>query len=144
MIQHRSAANFDDRIILLGCNIDKETVKRNETIHITYFWKAISRTNNNYKAIVPITSDIINNYDEIIKKTGRLAFRHDHVFPLNTSQWNTGDIIMEEYDVTVPDDMEPGTYHIGAGLEYGGRKLPIISSKDNTLRVIIADVEITE
>lgn len=143
-IQHKSFTNFDDTIMLLGCNLDKATVKRSETFHITYFWKALKDIGNNYTVFAPITHKDIGDYDFVVSAKTRLTFRHDHEFPLNTSQWNIGDIIMEEYDVTVTDDMEPGTYHISAGLEYNRRKLPIISSKEKTIRAIIADIEITE
>ena len=59
-----------------------------------------------------------------------------------TSLWSFGDVIMEEYDVTVPSDMEPGTYDISVGLENDRLMLSVVSGKDKTDRAIIAEIEI--
>jgi len=138
-IQNSAVNNFDNVIMFLGYDLDKATLKAGETFHITYFWKSIEIVDSDYEAKVYITNERINDYDFVLQSTGRLAFRHDHEFPLNTSSWSFGDIIMEEYDVTVPSDMEDGTYNIGVGLENAGtgRMLETVSGADS-----IATIEI--
>ncbi|MCK4928087.1 MAG: hypothetical protein KAS11_06435, partial [Candidatus Aenigmarchaeota archaeon] len=140
-IQNSAVNNFDNAIMFLGYDIDKTEVKRGETFHITYFWKSVEIVDSDYEAKVYITNERINDYNFVLHSTGRLAFRHDHEFPLNTSSWSFGDIIMEEYDVTVPSDMEDGTYNIGIGLEDAetGRMLEVVSGAES-----IATIEIEE
>jgi len=78
----------------LGYSLDKSDVSLGKTFHITYYWEAIQNTANNYSAIVAITNEKINNYTFVASKTGRLAFRQDHAFPLDASEW--GDAVMVE------------------------------------------------
>ena len=140
-IQNSAVMNFDNTIMFLGYDLDKATLKPGETFHITYFWKSIEVVDADYDAKVYITNDMINDYDFVLTSTGRLAFRHDHKFPVDTTSWSFGDVIMEEYDVTVPADMEAGTYDIGIGVENSetGRMLMQVSGADSIATIEIED-----
>ncbi|MCK5063019.1 MAG: hypothetical protein KAR23_03760, partial [Candidatus Aenigmarchaeota archaeon] len=67
--------------------------------------------------------------------------------PYLTSEWEKDDIIMEEYDLKLPEDIANGVYLLKMSLvDTENEKLPIVSGKfiDGTDRAIIARIDVIE
>jgi hypothetical protein len=109
---------FDGKIAFLGYRISNDRLNSKESFHITYFWKSLEKVDVNYTVFVHFT-DI----------DGKNAFGADYRPYLPMSIWNAGDVVMEEYDIKLPSNMERGIYTIRIGLydERGtGERLPLI------------------
>lgn len=104
-IAHPITYIFDDKIAFLGYDMTPETVSLGQKYHITYYWKSLAPVKKDYTSFVHITDE-----------RGKIKFQQDHDLPLKTSRWKAGDVIAEKYDVTVPENIDEGTYMIRFGL----------------------------
>ena len=107
-ITYKTFGNYNNKIALLGYNIDKNTIEKSDSFRITYFWKSLDHVDINYTIFV-----------HFIDEKNKIRFQQDHrpaygIYP--TSAWNAGNIIKEEYDVMLPTDVAEGTYRIKIGL----------------------------
>jgi hypothetical protein len=59
---------FDDKIALLGYDMDKTELKPGGNLHVTYFWKSLEEVNTSYNALVHFT-DV----------DGKVIFQQNHM-----------------------------------------------------------------
>lgn len=107
---YKIAVNFSNKIQLLGYNISTLN-KEGRMFYIEYYWQSLQKMNKNYTIFVHFTS---NNGT-------KMMFQQDHLPAYGmhqTSKWKPGEIIKEEYFVSVPQDVPSGTYDIRIGLWY--------------------------
>jgi hypothetical protein len=95
----------DNNIAFLGYNLDKTEVKKGETFSVSYYWKCLERVNK--------------DYDIFVHLDGAVTILQDHKpiygwYP--TSKWQKGDILEEEYRITIPAATPPGEYKIYLGM----------------------------
>ncbi|MCK5476391.1 MAG: DUF1616 domain-containing protein [Candidatus Aenigmarchaeota archaeon] len=121
--------NLENKIMFLGADIDKKEIMSGEKYHIFYFWKCLQETKKDYTAFV-----------HIVDQNNKIAFQQDHNLPFRTSKCKKDIIYVEQYDVTVPLNIQTGTYTIKAGLydKKTGTRLPLADSDKNVLD--IADI----
>ncbi len=96
---------FDNNIAFLGYDINPVVVSPGQEFEITYWWKALGSVDVDYTVFV-----------HFIDSSGKIAFQHDHAPPRPTSEWLSGDIISEKYDVYIPSNTDEGIYRIRFGL----------------------------
>ncbi|HJX38720.1 MAG TPA: glycosyltransferase family 39 protein [Anaerolineae bacterium] len=100
-------ANFDDQVELVGFDIDDASFAPGEDIHLTLQWRALSRLQRDYHSFVHLLGG------------GKVVAGHDKV-PLNQyfrpTAWPVGEALRDEYVLTLPADLAPGTYQVEVGL----------------------------
>jgi 4-amino-4-deoxy-L-arabinose transferase-like glycosyltransferase len=122
----RVAANFDNRIELVGGSLSSAELRAGETLTVTLYWRSLSGP-----TYVPETV-----FTHLVGPQGggesRVWAGHDSP-PLNNSyptvSWAQGEIIVDEHAFAAPLDAPPGTYAVEAGLyapERGGIRMPVV------------------
>jgi len=124
--------NYGDKILFLGYDINKNQVRRGEVFHITYYWEGLKRVDKDYKIFVHFKSK-----DSI--------FQHDHK-PLEgryykgsykTNEWPEEEKVKEDYEISVPENLAPGTYKITIGVwdPKSGKRLIVKGERKDEVEV---------
>ena len=130
-IQHPLAASLADKVLLLGYNIESG-FRPGDGIHLTLFWQAWTEMDRNYTV-----------FTHLVDKEGHFWGQKDNepadgFYP--TGQWKAGEIVRDQYDITISPETPPGTYWIEVGmyLAQTGERLPVLGEGvDRAQRVIL-------
>jgi len=68
-IQYPTVFSFENKIAFLGYDLDKREAAPGETLHISYYWKALEKIDANYSVFVHFTD-----------MNGKILFQQDHDF----------------------------------------------------------------
>jgi len=156
-IQHLADVNFDDKLMLLGYNVEEVVQKERgpswlekylighaellpqhrTTFRITYFWQCLEEMERDYT--------LVTQFEGYHGKAYRIDHSHQGVngaYP--TSMWQVGEIIREEYQVEVPADYPPTLYALWVGVRDGEEGLNVTSDveADEEHRVRLGEIEI--
>jgi hypothetical protein len=100
--------NFDNRILLLGYNLDRQQLRPGEVMELSLTWQCLKRMDEDYTVFV-----------HILDKEQRIWGQED-VWPVHgtypTSQWKEGEIIEDIHSVRLSYEAPPGEYQIEVGL----------------------------
>ena len=100
-------ANFAGQVQLVGFDIDDASFAPGEDIHLALQWRALSRLQEDYHSFVHLLG------------AGKVVCGQDKV-PLNQyfrpTAWPVGERLRDEYALTLPADLAPGTYAVEVGL----------------------------
>ncbi len=117
---------FDDRIEFQGYSLSNTSIAPGDTFSIHYFWKAVRASCENYTISVHFTkkgglfvSETATKIKRRFNLPGLNMFQQNHE-PLHgtypTEKWLPDEFIHEQYNISAPHDIEPGTYEIRIGL----------------------------
>jgi mannosyltransferase len=101
-------ANFDNKVELLGFEIDDWHFKPTGDIHLALQWQALTHLEEDYHAFVHLLDD-----------REQVVAAHDKV-PLNNyfrpKAWQVGEPLRDEYVLSLPHNLSAGTYTLELGL----------------------------
>ncbi|TAK30042.1 MAG: DUF2029 domain-containing protein [Chloroflexota bacterium] len=101
--QHQRALNFDNRIRLLGYEVN-QWLMPGETVNATLFWRSSQRIPEDYV----ISMQLLDRDKRVITSVeGQPA---DGTYP--TSRWSRGEIVRDQYHLLVGNDTPPGDYQV--------------------------------
>ena len=130
--------NFEDKIALIGYDMDRRTVSPGETIHLTLYWRALARMNEDYV----VFAHLLREKDQIWARVDSQPL--DGAAP--TSTWQPGWIIEDRYELTTGQDAPPGTYQIELGLylPQTGKRLGILGPDGRLMgnRILLSKVRV--
>ena len=125
-IQHRVGANLDGKVQLLGYNIESG-FRPGDGIHLTLFWRALQDMEKDYTV-----------FTHLVDGEGNIWGQKDNppvdgFYP--TTQWVEGEIVRDQYDLTIPADAPPGWYHLAIGMYQAktGQRLKVLND-DGSIR----------
>ncbi len=134
------AANFDDRIALLGADLTPDPIPLGGTLQITLHLQALSDMDIPYTVFV-----------HLLGPDGRVVAGHDGQ-PMGglrpTTSWVPGEYIADAHQVPIPGNLDPGEYVVEVGLYDAGLselpRLPILSDDGQIAadRVIFGPVSV--
>ncbi len=110
-------ARFGDAIALYGYKLGE---LENGRLPLTLYWEALDTPPANYLVFVHLVNPADN---QIVSQIDRI--------PVNglrpTRGWRIGEILTDQYELTIPDTLEAGDYTINIGLYLGdtGERLPV-------------------
>ncbi len=118
-------ANFDNRIFLLGADLEPDPVAQGGTLHLTLYWQALTEMDTPYTVFV-----------HLLDAEGRVVTGHDGE-PVDgtrpTTGWVPGEYIADAHTLLIPADLPPGDYVIEVGLYDAGAphmpRLPILDDE---------------
>ena len=118
-LQYRRAALFDERVELLGLDLDRTATQCGETVNLALFWQAREPLAENLTAFV----HLVNEADVVYAQQDKRPI-NDY---LPTSKWSPGQTMKDEYRLFIPYGTPPGTYHLVTGLYRAetGQRLPV-------------------
>jgi hypothetical protein len=135
-IQHPVGASFDDKIELLGYDLDLphgSYVGAGESFKVTWYWRAVRPVPGGQKIFLHVDG-----------QGQRLNGDHEPVgdkYP--TRLWDTGDIVVDEQTLSVPANYRPGEYTMFIGFYSGESRLAIVRGpKDDANRVPAGTVRV--
>ena len=118
-----SSAVFGSSIRLLGTDVQPAEARPDETVHVTYYFECLGEMRDDYEIFTHI---------EPVRGEGR--FVNDHHpsrsrFP--TSLWRRGDLVRDEFTVTVPTGAAPGPFRVMMGLFHDEDRMPVTPASAN-------------
>jgi len=125
-MQHPLDATVEDKIALLGYDLDRQVVRVGETLHLTLYLQALQKLDEYYMPFVHLAH--------------WYRFTTDSRFL--TPFWEPGQVVAERYDVTIPFGTAPGEYPLKLGITSlsRGQDLPL-SSGGTTIELAMVRVE---
>jgi hypothetical protein len=106
---------FGASIALAGYSFP-QSIAPGSTLNVKLFWRALKIIDEDYTVFV-----------HLVDANGKIIAQKDAP-PQNgaypTSFWETGEIIEDDYALTIPRDATPGDYRIVIGLYHDGNRLP--------------------
>ena len=118
-------ANFDDRIILVGADVEPDPVAAGDALRITLYWQALREMDIPYTVFV-----------HLLGPDGRVIAGHDSQ-PVQgsrpTTGWVPGEYIADSHELPIPTGLAAGDYVIEVGLYDAGvpsmPRLPILGEE---------------
>ena len=135
----RPAVNFDNKILLLGYDLDRKKLRPGDTLELSLTWQCLQRMDEDYTVFVHIIDDEqrIWGQEDIGPVQG--------TYP--TSQWKEGEIIEDTHRVRLSYEAPPGEYQIEVGLYLLSTmaRLPVLDEEMRAVddKVIIEGIAIS-
>ena len=122
--QNPVGANYDDRIELVGYDLDLPSdgsVGAGQRFEITWYWRVIGEAPAGYQVFVHIDGFGLRLNGDHVPVGGR--------YP--TKLWDQGDLIADPQELTVPANYRVGDYAIYVGLFSGSKRLELKSGAND-------------
>jgi hypothetical protein len=109
---HSLEATWEDRIRLLGYDLDANVYRPGDTIHLTLYYQALAEMDRDYTVFAHIVGSLN-------PATGGPLWGQSDSEPCQrsypTSAWTLGDIVRDNLRIPVADDAPPGEYQLQVG-----------------------------
>ncbi|TEU20925.1 MAG: phospholipid carrier-dependent glycosyltransferase [Anaerolineales bacterium] len=119
-IEHPLVAELGGKVRLLGYNIESG-FRPGDGIHLTLFWQCLKEMDEKYTV-----------FTHLIGGKGHIWGQKDNepadgFYP--TTEWRKGEIVRDQYDLTIPRDAPPGEHQIEVGMYLAetGERLPVLN-----------------
>jgi hypothetical protein len=133
-------ANFDNKIDLVGADLNSSSLAPGDVLQVTLHWQALAEMDVPYTVFV-----------HVLGLDGQPVTGHDGQ-PANgtrpTTGWVPGEYVADAHDLAIPAGLPPGGYVIEVGLYDAGvpnfPRLPILGAEgqEETDRVIFGPVQV--
>ncbi|MCX7681863.1 MAG: hypothetical protein N2508_07865 [Anaerolineae bacterium] len=115
---HPVNAELGDKIVLLGYTLEPDYVQAGGTLHLTLYWRARARLPQPYTV-----------FTHLLGPDGSMVAQQDNMPQQGrapTTCWVPGEVIADEYTLTIPPDVPLGDYTLLTGLYIWetGERLP--------------------
>jgi len=139
-IQHPLAANLGQQVEFLGYDLDQTRVAPGEMLHLTLYWRAQAKMDTSYTV-----------FTHLLDGANQVQSQQDNPpvggsYP--TTLWAPGEVVADEYTLTVDADAPPGEHVIEIGLYVAetGQRLPVLDEAGQVIgdRILLSAVEVTE
>jgi len=113
--------SFDNRLLLLGYDLEEGQLKIGKSYRITYYWKVLEDFAKAFSySYFGLTDKLDKEYilmDTFYGQNSQLRLIHLPAYILyGPKDWQVGDIIKEELDFYLPERLTPGVYKWKTGL----------------------------
>ncbi len=114
------AVDFEDKIRILGYDLDYSVVDRNRTFHLTLYWRAVSEMERNYHLFVHLVGPDGQGWGQIDKQPLSILYSELggqlNYYP--TSRWKAGQTFQDECWLPLAPEAPSGTYYLELGLYF--------------------------
>lgn len=140
--QNPVAYTFESGIQLVGYDVAPPPYRPGQTLRLQLYWRALEPVPENYTVFV----HLLTGSDG----AGQLIAQQDNP-PVRgtrpTSAWEPGQVVVDPYDLLVPEDTPPGEYVLAVGLYHWPdlSRLPVRDEKGTPLpddRILLAAVRL--
>ena len=123
-VQHTVGANFDDRIELVGYDLDLprgDAVGAGQRFEVTWYWRVLDKAPSGYEVFVHVDGHGLRLNGDHVPVGGR--------YP--TKLWEKGDVIVDTQELMVPANYRIGDYVMHVGLFSGSKRLEVKSGPND-------------
>ena len=106
-IEHPLEATLGGKIHLLGYNIESG-FRPGDNIHLTLFWQCLEEMGQSYT----VFTHLVDAGDNVVAQKDNLPV--DGFY--STTKWKAGEIVRDQYDLTIPQDVALGEYRFKVGM----------------------------
>jgi len=135
---HPLDANLDNRVRLIGYDLDERQARPGADLPITLYWQVTGSLDKDYTVFI----HLLNEHDVIAGQGDGPPM--DDSYP--TSFWGVGESLADEHCLLVHDDAQPGDHRIAVGLydRATGQRLSVLDAAGKPMgdRVILATVRV--
>ncbi len=128
--QHPLQVRFDDpAITLIGADYPTQTLRAGDTVPLTLYWKAGTTTDMLYTVFAhleTLNGSVIAQLDSQPQGGG-----------MPTASWATGQIIADQYPLSIPAGTPPGAYRIVVGMYNPLDGTPLIDTRTGDGQVVL-------
>jgi len=129
--------NFDDKIALIGYELDRRIARPGDKIHLTLYWQPLAPMEHNYN----VFAQVLGIQDQVWARSDGWPVGGQSP----TSHWELDDIVKDVRDLTIGLTTPPNFYDIEVGLyarEPG--RLPILAEDGHRLgsRVLLSKIRV--
>jgi hypothetical protein len=130
--------DFEGQIALAGYDLDRRTARTGETIHLTLYWRALAKLEEDYTVFTHVLGEEDRLWAQMDSQPQGGA--------APTSSWQVGQVIEDHYNLAVKPDTPPDVYDIEVGLYLAatGQRLGVLDEGgrlwDN--RVLLSKVRV--
>ena len=122
-LKHPLQANFDNKIKLLGYDLDEKNLK------LVLYWQALGAMDERYTVFV-----------HLLDASGALVAQKDSEPDSGnapTTSWLPNEIIADRYEMKLPDKLEPGEYTLEIGLYQAatGKRLAVLDTNSDHIEL---------
>lgn len=114
------SVDFEDKIRLLGYDLDSNVVEKSGAFHLTLYWQALSEMERNYHLFVHLVGPNGQGWGQVDKQPLSILYsdlsRQLNYYP--TSRWKVGQTFKDEYWLPLAPEAPSGTYHLELGLYF--------------------------
>jgi hypothetical protein len=123
-------ASFEDKVELLGCDLETLAAERGGSVRISLFWRAMAEPERDYVISILVTDE---GGDETLEEVFRQPV--DGLYP--TSQWARGEVVRDRLDVVISQSVPDGRHRLWVRLydPVGERFLLLTGSTDDRVRI---------
>lgn len=115
--QYALAASFDHGIDLLGYDLPQSRYRAGDVVDIALYWQTARSVEDPYTVFV-----------QVLDPNGALAVGWDNP-PCQrtcpTQSWQAGEVLRDEYRLTLPEEITAGTYTVQIGLYHSNTAQPV-------------------
>ena len=103
-IQHSSGAVLGGAINLIGYDLAQETIRADETLPITLYWRSLAPVRGDYNVTIRLVDEMGTVWGQVDRLPLGGMWR--------TNQWQPGTYIRDEYKLSLRPGTPPGVYHL--------------------------------
>ena len=121
-ISHPMKVNLGGKVDFLGYDLETKEIRAGDTIHLTLYWRAKREMKISYTVFTHLLGEDNKLWDQ--KDDIPMKGRHP------TTQWQEGEVIVDEHDMIVKEKIPEGKYRLEVGM-YNldtGERLPAFKS----------------
>jgi len=129
-VQHPMEANFEDKLLFLGYDLQSRPAAGGQFVHLNLYWEALPLSS-------PASGGLEGDYGvslRLLDGENRLWGWADRA-PLNghypTSQWPSGQIVKDDYELLIDVGTPPGWYRLEMVVHDAGRQLAVVGEDSN-------------
>jgi hypothetical protein len=131
--------NFGDQIALIGYDLSEHSLRPQDSLAVTFWWKGLAPMTRDYVAFVHLTLPP----DAVWGQTDRMPRVAPENQPAPTSTWQVGAVIEDTYYVDIPPETPPGIYDVAIGW-YDKDTFERLAVNFDDADVVIARVRVEE
>ncbi len=142
-VQHPLRVYLEDRVWLLGYDLDRESVSQGDTLRVVVYWQAQRPLDTDYRSFVHLDAP-----PDQRTWAGSDSFHPGDAtaqIELPTSTWDTAHYVRDEHLLRIPHDVPPATFNLRAGLydRESGQRLPIAGQSGAGDTIALQTVQVT-
>ena len=138
-IQHPLEVNLGEGVRLLGYELDSTTLQPGQAISLTFYWQARAEMKMSYT----VFTHLLNDEEALVAQRDQVP--GSGKYP--TTGWQPGEVLVDRYQIPVPQELPVGTYQLTAGMYevWTGERLPALAPDGRRLpedRIPLGEIEV--